>query len=108
MLGLIGCSNTLRWEGESENWRAVVSSGGDSNMTTFTIKHIGESKELTNIYYKFEDHLYANGSYFNKTYPGSFKTQGTSFNKLDNEVDSISLIMKWNDSEEETLTLQKK
>lgn len=79
-----------------------------SELTNFTIKYIGEEKELTAISYQFAGQVItAKGLYDDKTYPTSFQIQSTSEKNMEHEESSVKLIIKWNNSNEEIVQLKK-
>ncbi|WP_405173807.1 hypothetical protein [Paenibacillus sp. FSL H8-0260] len=106
---LIGCSDkTLSWKGQSAHWTATIKNEKSSELTNFTIKYIGEEKELTTISYQFAGQVItAKGLYDDKTYPNSLQIQSTSEKNMEHEESSVKLIIKWNNSNEEIVQLKK-
>ncbi|MNB94372.1 hypothetical protein D3C75_415230 [compost metagenome] len=112
LLLLSGCSSeTPSWKGSSTNWTAEIQSAkndkGDS-IAVFSIKHIGNETELSNVTYQFNGQVMtAKGLYNSKVYPASFQIDSNSQKNIENEKDPITLEIKWNKDKKVTINLKK-
>ena len=60
---LMGCSNkVISFDGESNNWKAMLTYKSATDMAEFTIRYIGDEYEVKDVHYQFSGQEFeANG-----------------------------------------------
>ncbi|WP_282937591.1 hypothetical protein [Paenibacillus sp. RC67] len=109
LLGLIGCSRSVDFNGKSEFWSVNCSVNLSSNEKSYAIEYIGkESQPISKVYYAFESSKNFNSE--GRGDPQSrhlvMKGKGTMTKPYEEEK-SFKLRIQWN-GKEETITVEKK
>ncbi|NEW08344.1 hypothetical protein GK047_20305 [Paenibacillus sp. SYP-B3998] len=109
LIGLIGCSKPIDFNGQNQSWRVDCSLDRSANEKAFVIKYIGkESKSVENVSYSFVNSKNFKFSGKSETHSSNLKISGKS--TLDTpyvEEDRFTLSIKWNDKEEEISLVKK-
>lgn len=109
MFMLVGCSDrVISLEGESENWRVLLTNSSATEMVEFTIRYIGDEQTVKDVRYQFGGQEFNADGYeedLGNPQRDIKHASGTKF--LDMEQFPIPLQIQWNEGKAESIYLQR-
>jgi|GEM_PF-5069400 hypothetical protein len=109
MLMLMGCSNrAIYFDGESDNWKVMLTNSSETEMAEFTIRYIGDEYAVKDVHYQFSGQEFeANGYEENLGNPQRDIKHASGAKFLDLEQFPLSIHIQWNEDRAETISLEK-